>query len=396
MAILPSAFATDDSEHLVHNRKLCPTPERRKQTLRADLSWCVRALLSSLFILERTCVVGICLSIKNQIIKNSHREGVIFTSFLIFATELFLLKYHDSVYTHNIAQIFLGTTPREATEFIQSFFSISILFPLALGIGIITAGAIYYDRWARGRNIRLVSWINWLLLPRIAIVLMYALPLTYYRIRRSNQADNLFIAPYDRLLWNTYGVIKEARSTNAMASKIGSIDLGTLERDEYTSLPTQDSLNIVIIVGETLRKDYMSCYGYSLTTTPGLDSILNTGDIIAYTDVVSPAINTVASLTKVLTYQTNDTDDNWLDYPALSKVLSQAGYWVDWVSNQENSGAFIEPLGTIAKLSDSYEHVNTRDIEAEDDVSKNYYDEDVLPSLKDYTYRSYDPSTRLS
>lgn len=210
---------------------------------------------------------------------------------------------------------------------------------------------------------------------------MYALPLTYYRIRRSNQADNLFIAPYDRLLWNTYGVIKEARSTNAMASKIGSIDLGTLERDEYTSLKTQDSLNIVIIVGETLRKDYMSCYGYSLTTTPSLDSILNTGDIIAYTDVVSPAINTVASLTKVLTYQTNDTDDNWLDYPALNKVLSQAGYWVDWVSNQENSGAFIEPLGTIAKLSDSYEYVNTRDIEAEDDVSKNYYDEDVLPSL---------------
>ena len=74
-----------------------------------------------------------------------------------------------------------------------------------------------------------------------------------------------------------------------------NIDLGQLTREDRLG-----NASIVVIIGETLRRDYMHCYGYPLSNTPHLDSILKTGDMIRYSNVISPAGNTIESLTKVL------------------------------------------------------------------------------------------------
>ena len=53
-------------------------------------------------------------------------------------------------------------------------------------------------------------------------------------------------------------------------------------------------------------------------------------------------------------------EKEWYKYPALPLVLSKAGYYTYWVSNQEKQGTGIQPIPTLASTSDSTRFVRIR------------------------------------
>lgn len=140
---------------------------------------------------------------------------------------------------------------------------------------------------------------------------------------------------------------------------------------------------MIFILGETLRRDYMSLYGYSLLTTPRLDSLYQQGQLLCFTDAISPAAHTAGSVPLYMTFARNDSGSNapWYRYPALSRTLAQAGYFTAWISNQESQGAFINLINVIAHLSQHVNYVNQRGVDSEQDAYSQNYDEDVLPHL---------------
>ena len=174
-------------------------------------------------------------------------------------------------------------------------------------------------------------------------------------------------------MWNSIGFIHEKQKIEKAAKEMHQLDLGKLQVSQQNQ-----NTAIVIIIGETLRRDYMHCYGYPLNNTPHLDSLLATGDMIKYTDVISPASNTIESLTKVLTMQQNESSKPWYEYPTLGLILSRAGYPVYWVSNQESTGALIQPLSIIASLSDQVTYAHARSIDGDRSSTARYYDEAVI------------------
>lgn len=325
---------------------------------------------------------GYALLASHRINKIIWGTAIILVSLLLFVAESFMLYRYGMVYTQSVIQVLAGTNPREASEYFEASFDVSMLILVLLVGFVIVWNVMRYVSWAKGKRFRFVPVLFLLSIPPVAVVLGYSTPRTYQKVMDSGQAYDLTIAPYDRLLWNTVGFIRESHAISDATNRIAKIDIGELKEQKYVTTPPQSQLHVVVVVGETLRRDYMHCYGFPLSNTPGLDSLLVTGDLTAYTDVVSPAPNTIESLTKVFTYQTNEMQGKWYDYPALPSVFSKAGYWVEWTSNQESTGTFIQPLNTFAKLSDGYKYANARSIDEEHDHTKSFYDEDLLPYLQ--------------
>lgn len=152
--------------------------------------------------------------------------------------------------------------------------------------------------------------------------------------------------------------------------------------DNQSVSPRRKLHNVVLIVGESLRRMDMHCYGYPLDNTPRIDSLCSTGRMVLYDDVVSCAPNTNTALKTVLTYHYVEGEGEWYDYAPLPRAFSAAGYHTRWSSNQEKGGIFIQHVATIASTCDStfYTEVPAADTWIWGDREPSY-DEAVLPLL---------------
>lgn len=200
---------------------------------------------------------------------------------------------------------------------------------------------------------------------------------TWQKVNIARQAHDYTISSYDRLFWNSLGFYLDYASIKESRDRMRDI---FIEGVHYN--PLFQPHNLVIIIGETLRRDYMHCYGYPLENTPRIDSLLNSGQMAKFDDVVSPAPGTIESLTKIMTMKTLDTHGQWHEYPSLVSILNKyADYSSLWVSNQEASGAFIQPINILAQLANEVRYTNVRSIDSEHEEHRSYFDEDVLPLL---------------
>ncbi len=302
-----------------------------------------------------------------------------FQSFL-FLGESFLLARYQTVYSHEIISILTGTNPREANEFFQNVISdSSILWSFLVYIFILLISLIY-RKWSNRRDFSTsILWKGFVLLSLIPflLTLCYSTPRTYKKVLSASHTHDYSVAPFDRVFWNTFGYIHDYNKKKEAAEAMASLDLGDLK-----VVKPFKGLNLVVIIGETLRRDYLHCYGYPLNTTPKLDSLLLGGNLVKFNNVVSSAPNTIGSLTKVLTFKTFDGAKKWYEYPSLCSTFSKAGYWEQWTSNQESTGEFIQDINILAVQADETDFVNDRSIDAEHNEHLTYFDEDVLPALK--------------
>ena len=132
----------------------------------------------------------------------------------------------------------------------------------------------------------------------------------------------------------------------------------------------KDDLKI-LIVGESVRKDYMSCYGYQLETTP----FLNKANGIFFDNYISPAPNTRLSLQ--FSFFKRVADDSVIpDYNKnIINIAKSAGYHVTWLSNQGRSGYGDELIYDLAGLADERVFLKNKEFHKED------YDDFELISL---------------
>ncbi len=188
---------------------------------------------------------------------------------------------------------------------------------------------------------------------------------------------------FERFILGTRSAIKQNQQAVKQLAQLNQLPLGNVT----VSSPKGRICNVVLIIGESLRRGDMHCYGYPLDNTPHLDSLIASGSLILYDDVVSCAPNTITSLPPILTfYQTKEKDKEWYHYPTLPMVFSAAGYYTFWSSNQERRGIYIQPLTAIASTCDSTFFSNARTSEYWWGKG-NTYDEVLLPSLLDYTQK---------
>jgi glucan phosphoethanolaminetransferase (alkaline phosphatase superfamily) len=131
----------------------------------------------------------------------------------------------------------------------------------------------------------------------------------------------------------------------------------------------------IVIIGESLRKDYLHVYGYHYQTTPFLDN----ANGIFIDGYVSASGNTIASLTRTLCVNNNGTKIDCANN--VINLANSAGYETFWISNQGFMGKWDTSTTQIAKVSNHITFLNRSDWS---DKSDNWMkdDFDILPELE--------------
>ena len=91
---------------------------------------------------------------------------------------------------------------------------------------------------------------------------------------------------------------------------------------------------IVLIIGESYNKHHAQLYGYDLPTTPRQLVRQRTGQLIAFSDVVTPWNLTSFVFKHMLSTHVIGQEGQWSDYPMMPVVFRKAGYDVTFLTNQ--------------------------------------------------------------
>lgn len=94
--------------------------------------------------------------------------------------------------------------------------------------------------------------------------------------------------------------------------------------------------NIILIVGESARRDNFSLYGYNRETTPYSDKRKN--DLLIFENAYSPAPITIFSVPMLLSASTPENNDPKLIVDNLINIANASGYKTYWLSTQPKLG----------------------------------------------------------
>lgn len=100
--------------------------------------------------------------------------------------------------------------------------------------------------------------------------------------------------------------------------------------------------NQIVIIGESVQRNFLSLYGYPEKTTPFLDRM----PVTVVDDYISTSANTATSLPRTLAYM--DTDRNIHSAMNVVSLANQANYNTIWISNQGFVGKNDTNISQIA------------------------------------------------
>lgn len=293
---------------------------------------------------------------------------------ILFIIEFVLIRQQGTVYSLSIASVFLSSNVAETGEFIASTITWwDIIAPSIIVSIVAVCGYSLSANYLSRRYAQTLVALSLLLVTSNAVISQYHF---YIKLKHVDFAGNMSASYIDRFIWGTATSLYEGYLVDARLERLRSSVKG-----KVGMLYGYEHLNVVVVIGESLRRDYMHCYGYGLNNTPHLDSLVAQGSIVPYTDVQSPASSTVLSLLHVLTTKTVQDGGKWFDYPSLNLLFREAGFSTSWYSNQESSGFSVQPITSIAKFSDKVRFVsrNSEDENIQQEYSR--YDGELLGLL---------------
>ena len=137
------------------------------------------------------------------------------------------------------------------------------------------------------------------------------------------------------------------------------------------------SKNFVIVIGESVRRDFLHSYGFNINNTPFLDAVSH----IQFENYISVAPSTVMFLSRTLTLSSIDLKKQKFNNSIIN-LAKLIGYKTYWVSNQDVLGWDETPNSVIAYQSDEIKFLRTGKI-----GEKKYQDGEMLPYITDFIQR---------
>ncbi|MFC2527539.1 MAG: sulfatase-like hydrolase/transferase [Campylobacter sp.] len=291
--------------------------------------------------------------------------------FLIFSLEL--------TYSHGTLDALVQTTPKEAFEFAHAFLNFKLIAAfLALLIFVITALRLRVSQRVR---MKLCHAIKIAFLLSLLIFIANA-AFKSYVAKSSKMRASIIIALNKIPIYNFAFVTKDYfgadfKSVRELQAGYQSI----YASHSHKTAPNRIS-NVVFIIGESLQRNFMSLYGYYLPTTPNLQALEQSGNLIAFSDVVSPGAKTNDVLKYVLNFGNYESEKQrpWNANLDIVNLARLANYETFWISNQERYGQWAVASGASAQMTDHSDFTN------QIPVYKYAYslDEVMLPSIKNF------------
>ena len=259
------------------------------------------------------------------------------------AVYVFLMLNFEMALGPKILILLAETNAKETSEFVHTYF-LSSKSLWAYGVCVVIIVAVALLEWKR-------ELINHFASKKVmkAIVTIIVLPLLLCGLYLSHNYVKLGLCSSSKELkeWvNDFGVdaldhftvsyyslcyIKVSEADNARAVAVAQEVSKT-----PVSVSDPDSLNVVMILGESYIKSHSSLYGYELTTTPMLNAERDKGNLVVFTDIVTP-FNATSQVEKNF-FSLNDfsSGEMWYEKPIFPTVFKHAGFKVYFWDNQRN------------------------------------------------------------
>lgn len=97
-----------------------------------------------------------------------------------------------------------------------------------------------------------------------------------------------------------------------------------------------DSVNIVVVIGESYIKWHSQLYGYNLNTTPNMSAEERDGRLFVFNDVISSSNSTSIVMRDLFCCNNSSAREQWYDYPSFLTIFKKAGWNVYFWDNQRS------------------------------------------------------------
>ncbi len=263
-----------------------------------------------------------------------------FVLFIIYSISCYLIYAFGVDITPDTLLILFETNRKEISGFFQAYFLTPAMFKtlfvlIALLISIIVGE--YYNK----RISQLFSKPIFIYL--IAIILLFggfglvSTAKRYFSFIQCKKAydvetwrvNYLFYKgmPIPNLLYSVSAIHFAGQDLNYMIE-------ATKESLKDVEPYTGDSLNIVLVIGESFNKYHSGLYGYSLNTTPNQCEEQKKGNLYAFTNVKAIYNMTSIVLKNMFCCNNIHAGERWYDHPYFPAIFTKAGYKVWLWDNQ--------------------------------------------------------------
>ena len=283
----------------------------------------------------------------------------------IFAICKFLyLNFEMGINPHAIT-LLVETNSREASGFISTFIlakeSIKAYCYTAALIAVIVADEYFYHRKKKEVKAQVNTPLRKILAVVFVAMLVYGLHAAccYFRIfsyETNDQLNNIerldIIYPSDpisAIAQSMYGLHLSSGETNQALQATKNLKPSAIE--------AQDSLDVVLVIGESYNKWHAGVYGYPLNTTPHLSQELEKGNLVVFNDAVTPHSLTSPSMKNMLCCNSFSDGENWFQSPYFPAIFKSAGYEVFFWDNQK----FVQEFSKFTFSINSF--IYNKDIE---------------------------------
>ena len=303
--------------------------------------------------------ICLILSLLPQCIRPWVRGALYLIIYITSAIDVYCYTQFDSTLTPTMLLLVGETNGREASEFLSTYLSVSVLFSKVGWIVLIALlHAAYSLRRFAPKSLK-QAWQT--LLDKIPTI-SKSLP-----IKLKMCASIGFIA---MLIWSVYVTAhnKAALWKLMTGRSIGEVEHTLTEQEHgepyhavyrlafsiYANVLasqqidklvvaankaqvdscTYTSPHIVLIIGESFSKHHSQQYGYTQPTTPRQIRRERSGQLVKFNDVVSPWNLTSYVFKHVFSLYDVGERGEWCDYPLFPELFRKAGYHVTFITNQ--------------------------------------------------------------
>ncbi|MGF1724514.1 phosphoethanolamine transferase [Photobacterium nomapromontoriensis] len=302
---------------------------------------------------DRTFVLFtfICILINTNLGKN-----IIF-GIAIIAALFFPTSWYYGQPNLTIMSAILETNMDEATEFLFDLPVIAIIS------SILYIAIVYFFIY---KNKTPINTNNHNIFIAMFILLFFLKPIEYYIKDKSHGFINDIRFTPIEFIYDFYAAYHAYQDENEKIKK------QVHQKPNWNLISSnQKYKNYILVIGESVRKDYLHSYGFPLQSTPFMSSAPGT----LWNGLIAPGPNTYTSVVRLL------SNNNGIDVELNKNIISLAnasGIETYWLSNQGKIGPVDTVISTIAYYANnvfflkkgSYQDVDTAD-------------SDLLPHLKD-------------
>lgn len=257
----------------------------------------------------------------------------------LFAINIFLTLNFDTMISPWILLLVHETNSNESSEFLSTY-ALSTPSIVTYGLTLLSVGLIVIgEKMGRSITIKrprlmLFPFILWLAVGvwQAVLVIMMFFASTQSQLQAWYEGKAFYCIENTpaNLLYSCYHLHLTNHENDAAWEASEKVFQSVVTRDE------KDTLDVVLIIGESYNKYHASIYGYYLDTTPTMREQQKRGNLFVFQDAVSPYNMTTLAVKNMLSTNSISLHQSWEEHPLVMTIFRKAGFDVAMWDNQKS------------------------------------------------------------